>query len=70
MSDDKPIIEFSVTDVDMVAVEPGAQGSVRVLLCTDHAQDVALILPPKALATLETKLEAVRERQAELGRVH
>ncbi len=65
MSDDKPIVEFSVNAVDSLAVEPGVQGDLRILLRTDHAQDVALKLPPKAVATLESMLAAVREHQAE-----
>ncbi len=64
MSDDKPIVEFSVNAVDSLAVEPGVQGGFRILLRTDHAQDVALILPPKAVATLESMLAAAREHQA------
>jgi len=64
MSDDKPIVEFSVNDVDALAVQPGIQGGLRILLCTDHAQDVALILQPKAVATLESMLAAAREHQA------
>ena len=70
MSDDKPIVELSVTDVDLVAVQPGIQGGLRVLLCTDHAQDVALILPPKVVAILESKLAAAREHQAKSGGIH
>ena len=70
MSDEKPVVEFSITDVDLVAIQPGIQGGLRVLLCTDHAQDVALILPPKVLAILESKLEAAREHQAKSGGIH
>ena len=65
MSDDKQIVEFSVNDVVSLAVQPGIQGGLRILLRTDHAQDVALKLPPKAVATLESMLAAVREHQAE-----
>ena len=50
--------------VGSLAVEPGIQGRLRILLCTDQAQDVALILPPKAVATLESKLAEAREHQA------
>ncbi len=64
MSDDKPIVEFSIKDVVSLTVQPGIQGGLRILLCADHAQDVALILPPKAVATLESMLAAVREHQA------
>ncbi len=64
MSDDKPIIEFSVNAVDSLAVQPGIQGGLRILLLTDHAQDVALILPPKAVVMLESLLAAAREHQA------
>ena len=64
MSDDKPVVEVSVTDVDFVAVEPGLQGGLRILLLTNHAQHLALILPPRVLATLESKLAEARELQA------
>ncbi len=70
MSDDKPIVEFSVNAVDSLAVEQGAQGGLRILLCTDHAQDVALILSPKAVATLEAMLAAARELQAKSSGIH
>ncbi len=64
MSNDKPIVEFFVTAVDSLAVQPGIQGGLRILLCTDRAQDVALIMPLKAVATLESMLAAAREHQA------
>ena len=67
MSDDKPVVEFSVNDVDSVWVEPGIQGGLRILLGTDHAQDVALTLPPKVVAMLESKLAEAREHQARLS---
>ncbi len=70
MSDDKQIVEFSVNDVVSLAVEPGIQGGLRILLCTDRAQDVALILPPKAVATLESMLAAAREHQAKSSGIH
>ncbi len=63
MSDDKPVVEFYVNDVDSVWIEPGIQGALRVLLCTDHAQDVALRLPLRVLAILESKFEEVRASQ-------
>ncbi len=64
MSNNKPIVEFPVNDVVSLAVEPGIQGGLRILLCTNHAKDVALTLPPKAVATLESMLAAAREHQA------
>ncbi len=65
MSDDKQIVEYSVNDVVSHDVQPGIQGGLLILLRTDHDQNVALKLPPKAVATLESMLAAVREHQAE-----
>ena len=67
MSDDKPVIEFSINDVDSLWAEPGIQGGLRILLSTDHVQDVTLILPPKVVARLESKPADAREHQATLS---
>jgi hypothetical protein len=58
MSEDKPILEVDITDVEEVWIEPGG---VRLLLSTDRKHDLALRLPPTVLATLEEKLAGARE---------
>ena len=67
MSEDKPVIEVGITDVDSAFIEPGVQGGLRLLLCTNVAHDLALKIPAKVLAKLETKLAEAREVQAQMG---
>jgi len=65
MGEEKRVIEFQVTDVDSVWLEPGIQAGVRILFCTDGEMELAVRVPPEALAKLESKLAAVRSAQAE-----
>ena len=64
MSTEKQVIEVGVTDIDGVFLEPGPQGGVRILLCTNRAQELALRLPPEVLAKLEARLAEARDIQA------
>lgn len=60
----KPVVEVGITDIDGVFVEPTIQGGIRILMSTNQAEELAIILPPAVLAKLEAKLEAAREHQA------
>jgi hypothetical protein len=64
MSKEKPVIEVGITDIDGVFLEPGPQGGLRLLLCTERAEELALRLPAEVLAKLETRLAQAREMQA------
>jgi hypothetical protein len=69
MSDnnDKPVVEFEITDLDSVWVPPNAQGHVKILLCTAQTYEIALKVPPATLAKLESKLAKLREMQAQIS---
>ena len=65
MSDDKPVMELDITDINSIWIPPNVQGEVRIVLCTAQSHDISLKLPPEVLAKLETKLLQAREAQAE-----
>jgi hypothetical protein len=66
-NDDKPVVEFEITDLDSVWAPPDAQGNVKILLCTAETYEIALKVPPATLAKLETKLAKLREMQAQMS---
>ena len=66
-NEDKPVLEFEVTDLDSVWAPPDAKGSVKILFCTVETCEVALNVPPAALAKLEIKLAKLREMQAQMS---
>ena len=66
-NEDKPVVEFEITDLDSVWAPPDGQGHVKILLCTAGTYEIALKLPPAVLAKLETKLAKLREMQAQVS---
>ena len=61
---DKPVVEVKVTGIFYIGVGQGPSGSVNIILETEGAQDIALILPPQVVALLEARLQSVREELA------
>lgn len=65
MSDDKPVIEMLVSDVETAFVSPDDAGDVLIMLNLPNSrEDIVWRLTPKALSSLESKLASMREFQA------
>ena len=63
-SDDKPVVEFAVTDIDYVGVSQGEQATLNVIFDCSGAHHVALKMSPKIVSLLETRLSQVRDELA------
>lgn len=59
----KAVVEVQVTGIEFVGFDQELGGAVRIMFETP-TQYIATTLPPAVLATLETRLEQVREAMA------
>lgn len=63
--DDRPVTVYKASDCDYSAYHPSETGQVVISFVCEGSTDIALELSPQALASLETRLEMIREAQRE-----